>query len=142
MLNHREKCGDVNICTIRTSNESHLYWKKKQFHKNPLYFRIIADFEADNEIVISSVGNKTINIYEQNPVFNGYYIKSELEDVLECVYYESPLGYDKLDWFKNEVIKLKKCVFGLRILKKISIRHKKIRRILKKLIFVDLLKKI
>ena len=25
---HKEKCGDVNICTIRTSNESHLYWKK------------------------------------------------------------------------------------------------------------------
>ena len=35
LINHKEKCGDDNICTIRTSNESHLYWKK-HFHKNPL----------------------------------------------------------------------------------------------------------
>ena len=45
LINHKEKCGDDNICTIRTSNESHLYWKR-HFHENPLYFRIIADFEA------------------------------------------------------------------------------------------------
>ena len=70
LLNHKEECGDDNICIIRTSNESYLYWKK-HFHKNPLYFRIIADFEADNEVDGSSVGNKTINIYKQNPVYNG-----------------------------------------------------------------------
>ena len=64
LINHEEKCGDDNICTIRTSNESHLYWKK-HFHKNPLYFRIIADFEADNEKDNSKIGNKTINIYKQ-----------------------------------------------------------------------------
>ena len=45
LINHKEKCGDDNICTIRTSNESHLYWKR-HFHENPLYVRIIADFEA------------------------------------------------------------------------------------------------
>ena len=28
LIKHKEKCGDDNICTIRTSNESHLYWKK------------------------------------------------------------------------------------------------------------------
>ena len=28
LINHKENCGDDNICTIRTSNESHLYWKK------------------------------------------------------------------------------------------------------------------
>ena len=105
LLNHKEKCGDDNICTIRTSNESHLYWKK-HFHKNPLYFRIIADFEADNEIENSSVGNKTTNIYKQKPVLNGYYIISELNDVLESGYYESPLDYNNVDWFVKEVIKL------------------------------------
>ena len=92
LINHKENCGDDNICTIRTSNESHLFCKK-HFHKKPLYFRIIADFEAENEIENSSVGNKTTNIYKQNPVLNGYYIISELEDVLEGGYYESPLGY-------------------------------------------------
>ena len=105
LINHKEKCGDDNICTIRTSNESHLYWKK-HFHKNPLYFRIYADFEADNEKDNSKIGNKTTNIYKQNPVLNGYRIISELEEVLESRYYESPLGYDNVDWFVKEVIKL------------------------------------
>ena len=105
LINHKEKCGDDNICTIRTSNESHLYWKK-HLHKIPLYSRIIADFEADNEIDDSNVGNKTTNIYKQNPVLNGYYILSDLEDVLKSDYYESPLGYNNVDWFVEEVLKL------------------------------------
>ena len=82
LINHKEKCGDDNICTIRTSNESHLYWKK-HFHKNPLYLRIIADFEADNEKDDYKIGNKTTNIYKQKPVLNGYNIISELNDVLK-----------------------------------------------------------
>ena len=105
LTNHKEKCGDDNICTIRTSNESHLYWKK-QFHKNSLYFRKYADFEADNEIDNTNVGDKTTNIYKQKPVLNGYYIISELNDVLKSGYYESPLGYDNVDWFVKEIIKL------------------------------------
>ena len=105
LINHKEKCGKDNICNIRTSSESHPYWKK-QFHRNPLYFRINADFEADNEINGSNVGDKTTNIYKKNPVFNGYYIISELEGVLESGYNESPLGYDNVDWFVNEVVKL------------------------------------
>ena len=79
---HKLKCGEDDITTIRTSPEWHIYWKK-HFHKNPLVFRIYADFEADNEIDYSRVGNKTTNIYKQNPVLNGYHIESELEDVLK-----------------------------------------------------------
>ena len=107
LINHKEKSGDDKTCTVRTSNESHLYWKR-HFHKNPLNFRIIADFEADNEIDGSNIGNKTTNNYKQNPVLNGYYIISDLEDVLESGYYESPLGFDNVDWFVEEVIKLEK----------------------------------
>ena len=66
LMNHKENCGDDNICTIRTSNESHFYWKK-HFHKNILYFRLHADFKADNEKDNSSVGNKRANIYKQKP---------------------------------------------------------------------------
>ena len=80
--------------------------EKKHFQKNPLYFRIIADFEADNEIHGYNIGNKTTNIYKQNPVLNGYYSISELQDVLESGYYESLLRYDNVDWFVKEVIKL------------------------------------
>ena len=39
LIKHKQKCGDDNITTLKTSNESHLFWKK-HFHKNPLYFRI------------------------------------------------------------------------------------------------------
>ena len=102
---HKPKCKNNDITTIRTSTESHLHWKN-HFHKNSLYFRIYGDFEADNEKDNSIVGNKTTNIYKQNPVLNGYRIVSELDDVLQSGYYKSSLGYDNVDWFVDEVIKL------------------------------------
>ena len=70
---HKPKCENSDVTTIRTSSESHFYWKK-HFHENPLYFRIYADFEADNEKDNSSMGDKTTNVYKQNPVLNGYRI--------------------------------------------------------------------
>ena len=105
LMKHIEKCGDDNITTIKTSNETHFQWKN-HFHKNPLYFRIYADFEADNEKDNSIIGNKTTKIYKQNPVINGYHIISELEDILKSDYYKSPLGHNNVDWFVNEVIKI------------------------------------
>ena len=51
------------------------------------------------------MGNKT-NIYKQNHVSNGYYIVSELKDQLKSVYYHSPIDYNNVDWFVNEIIKL------------------------------------
>ena len=102
---HKSKCENNDITSIKTSNKSHLHWEK-HFHKNPLYFRIYADFEADNEKDDSVVGNKTINIYKQNPVLNGYHVVSELEDILKSDYYQSPLGYNNVDWFVDEIIKL------------------------------------
>ena len=54
---HEAKCEKNDITTVRTSSESHLHWEK-HFHKNPFYFRIYADFEADNEKDNSSVGKK------------------------------------------------------------------------------------
>ena len=105
LILHKPKCENKDITTIRTSKDSHLHWKK-HFHKNPLDFRIYADFAADNEKDNSSIGNKTTNIYKQNPVLNGYHIESELEDVLKSENYKSPLGYNNVDWFVDEVIKL------------------------------------
>ena len=87
---------------------NHIFFWKKHFHKNPLYFKIIAIFEADNQIDNSNIGDKTTNLYKQTPIHNGCDIISELEDVLENGYYESPLGYHNADWYVNEVIKLEK----------------------------------
>ena len=70
LLNHKEKCADDDISTIKTSPYPHLHWKKR-FHKNPTYFTVIANFEADNEVDGSSIDNKTTNIYKQNPTLNG-----------------------------------------------------------------------
>ena len=61
---------------------NHILIGKKPFYKNPLQFRIYADFEADNEKDNSNIGNKTTNIFEQNPVLNEYHIESELNHVL------------------------------------------------------------
>ena len=61
LIKHKPKCEIIDITTIKISLESHIYWKK-HFHRNPLYFRIYADFEADNEIDNSIIGNKTTNI--------------------------------------------------------------------------------
>ena len=105
LIKHKPKCENNDITCIKTSNKSHLHWKK-YFHNNQLYFRIYADFEAVNENYDSVVGNKTTNIYKQNPILNGYHIVSELEDVLKSDYYKFPLGYDNVDWFVDEIIKL------------------------------------
>ena len=111
IMKHKQKCGDDNITTIETSNESHRHWKK-HFHKNPFYFRIYADFEAETEKDNSIIGNKTTNIYKQNPVLNGFQIECELEDVLKSEYYKSPLAYINVDWFVDEIVKLEnKMVF-------------------------------
>ena len=106
LIKHKEKCeNNQELTTIRTSPDFHLHWKK-HFHKNPLYFWICSEFEADNEKDISNVGTKTTNIYKQNPVLKGYRIISELNDFLESGHHKSPLGYANVDWFVNEVKKL------------------------------------
>ena len=105
LMLHEPKCENNDITTIRTSPESYNHWKKP-FHKNALYFRNFADSEADNEKDNSITGNKTTNTYKQNLVLNGLEMVSELEDVLKSGYYESPLGYDNVVWFVNEVVKL------------------------------------
>ena len=39
-------------------------------------------------------------------MLSGYRIESELEDVLKSDYYTSPLVYNNVDWFVNEVVNL------------------------------------
>ena len=137
---HKQKCGDDNITTIKTSNESHLHWKK-HFHKNRLNFRIYADFEADNEKDNSIIGNKTTKIYKQNPVLNGYHIISELEDVLKSDYYKSPLGYNNVDWFVDEVIKLEnKMAFYFKNTKKDNNMTDEDEKIIEIITFADFVK--
>ena len=41
-------------------------------------------------------------------MLNGFPLKIELEGVLKSDYYKSPLGYNNVDWFVNEVVKIEK----------------------------------
>ena len=79
---------------------------RKHFHKNPLCFWIHAIFEVVIEIDISNIGNETNIIYKQNPAFKAYFILSELNDVLQNEYHESPLDKSILDWFVDQVIEV------------------------------------
>ena len=49
---------------------------------------------------------KQLIFLHQNPILNGYHIIFELQDVLKSDYYKSHLGYNNVDWFVDEVIKL------------------------------------
>ena len=81
LVKHSERCREQDITAIRLSKENHLMWKK-HFHKIPLHFRIYGDFECNNKIEDSHIGSKTTNIFRQNPMCNGFFIVSELNDVL------------------------------------------------------------
>ena len=67
-----------------------------------------ADFEADIENDNSSICNKTIIIYKQNLLCNGFYIVSELGNVWKSFYYICYFGNDNVDWFVIEIEKIKK----------------------------------
>ena len=101
---HTERCRQQDITAIRVSKESHLMWKKN-FHKIPQYFRIYGDFECNNKNEHSQIGNKTTNIFKQNPMCNGFYIVSELENVLQSGYH-STFCENNVEWFVDEVIKI------------------------------------
>ena len=73
-------------------------------HKNPSDFRILADSEADKELDNPSIGYKTTNVYKQNPLLDGFYIVSELDKLLKNGFFQSPSGYNNVDWVVNEVI--------------------------------------
>ena len=120
LMVHKRKGENYEITTIRIISESHLHWKS-HFHKNPIIFRIYADFAADNEFYKLSVGKKTTKTFKQNPILNGYNIESELEDVSKSGYFESPLGYNNVDWFVDEVIKLEKRLSILKTLRNITL---------------------
>ena len=103
LVKHKKLCKENQ--QLKTSTNSHIYWNK-YYQKNKLYFRIYADFEADIKKENIKIGDKTTNIYKQEPVCNGYRMVSELEDVLKSGYHKSPLGHENVNWFVDEIVKL------------------------------------
>ena len=79
-------------------NELNFIHIGKKFHKNFSYSRTYADSEADSEIDNSIKRNKTADVYKQNPLCKG----SELNDVLQSCSYETPFGYNFVEWLGIE----------------------------------------
>ena len=57
-------------------------------------------------IILVQVIKQLITYFKQNQICNRYYITSELNDVLESGFYEFFQGYDRLDSFVHEVMKV------------------------------------
>ena len=55
-FNESEKKDVINKNYENEKIKGISYWLEKTFSKNPLYFRIYADFEADNDIDNSKIG--------------------------------------------------------------------------------------
>ena len=142
LMLHKQKCGDDNKYTTKTSSES-IFIGKEHFLKNLLYFRIYADFQADKEKDNSSTENKTTNNCKQNPIINGYHIISELEDVLKSGYHKSRLGYNNVEWFVKKVIKVenKMAFFFKNIKRDIIMTQEDEKDYKKRTIFVDFVTK-
>ena len=70
LTKHKQQCGERDTTSLSLSIRSQIYWNS-HFHKNQLYFRIYAEFEANNEIDNSSIGNKATINYKQNQILNG-----------------------------------------------------------------------
>ena len=74
---------------------------------------------------------KKLIFFKQNTVLNGYHIESGL-DVLQSSYYKSPLGYNNVDWFVDEVIILEKIALHFKNTRKTLFWQKKMKKIIKK----------
>ena len=108
------------------------------FHNNPLYFTIIADFEADKETVNSSIVYKTTNKFQQTliPMVNILYLNWTTFQKVGIMNFF--LGYDNVVWFVNEILNLKvKMPLYLQNTNKDLIMTQKIRKTLVILMFVD-----
>ena len=105
LLIHKPNCGKFDITTTRTSSKSH-FLLKNHFHKFHYslgllqILKLIMKLNTAKFLVITTYNNK------QNHMMKGYITVSDLDDVLQRCCYESPVGYDNVDWFVIESMKL------------------------------------
>ena len=72
----------------------------------PIYSIIIADFEARNEPIINkdNVTSRTIDVCNQLPSCNGYYVINKINNLpVEMDYYKSTFGENNVKWFLNKI---------------------------------------
>ena len=81
MKKHKDRCEERDFPSTKISIDTNIKWKNHN-QKVPSYFKINADFKCINEKDNSTIGEKSTNIFKQNPVCSEYYIVSDLPEVL------------------------------------------------------------
>ena len=105
LITHKILCGNKNKSVYIPSKESHVKWNK-YYQKMPIYSIIIADFEARNEPIINqdNVVSKTIDVCQQIPTCNGFYVINKINNLpIEMGYYKSTFGDNNVKWFLNKI---------------------------------------
>ncbi len=125
--NHKELCNKQEITRMVFPKEDSFKFNKYHY-KIDLPFRIYADIESmqvpirnrESEALQIPIEDresenqespleKTTNIYKQIPINIGYYILSDIPDVLESGYH-SYFGEDCVNWFVEKIKKIEKKV--------------------------------
>ena len=105
LITHKRLCCNKNKSVYVQSKESHVKWNK-YYQKMPIYSIIIADFEAKNEPIINQdiVVSKTIDVCQQIPNCNGFYVINKISNLpIEMDYYKSTFGENNVTWFLNKI---------------------------------------
>ena len=141
IIKHKQQCFQKEITKIRTSPQSHYYWKNF-FHKNTFYIFIFIKtlrYKQTSKLIMKtktaklSVIKQLIFLSKIQYVMVINKLTSELEDVLKSGYYISPLGHENFDWFVDEIIKLEnKMTFYFSNTKKDIIKTQKYKEDLRK----------
>ena len=105
LITHKRLCGNKNKSVYIPSKQTHVKWNK-YYQKMPIYSIIIADFEARNEPIINkdNVTSRTIDVCNQLPSCNGYYVINKINNLpVEMDYYKSTFGENNVKWFLNKI---------------------------------------
>ena len=105
LTTHKRLCGIKTKLVYIPAKESYVMWNE-YYQKMPIYSIIIADFEARNKPIINQDNDisKTIDICEQIPVCNGFYIRNKINNLpIDMGYYKSAFGENNVKWFLNKI---------------------------------------
>ena len=105
LITHKRLCCNKNKSNYIPCKETHVRWNK-YYQKMQIYSIIIADFEARNEPIINqdNVVSKTIDVCQQIPTCNGFYVINKINNLpIEMDYYKSTFGENNIKWFLNKI---------------------------------------
>ncbi len=103
-IRHKELCDNQEATRIVFPKNDKLYFTKSYF-KTIIPFRTYCDFECMNVPV-----DKKNVIYKQVPVAVGYYVESDIPEILKSGYYKH-FGLDSADWFVKKMKEIENKLF-------------------------------